>query len=68
MVDLENVQLHGFVYVPFPVSNVSASEQRKGITYNQFIDYNQILDELQKCNTVLEVVQPGQVGVTLRYV
>ena len=51
----------------FRVNNVLAAEQRKGIIYNQLIDYNQILDELQKFDTVLEVVQPGQVGVTLRY-
>ena len=31
----------------FRVNNVLAAEQRKGIIYNQLIDYNQILDELQ---------------------
>ena len=51
----------------FRVNNALAAEQRKGIIYIQLIDYNQILDELQKFDTVLEVVQPGQVGVTLRY-
>lgn len=52
----------------FRIINVCKSEQKHNdIIYNQPIEYNRILEEMQNYSCVLEVVQPGQMGVTLRY-
>lgn len=52
----------------FRITNVSYVEQyEEGIIYNEPINYERILEEIQECDSILEIVQPGQVGVTLRY-
>ena len=52
----------------FRITNVHHNEKEyEGIIYNEFIEYSQILEEIQEYDCILEIVQPGQVGVTLRY-
>lgn len=52
----------------FKIVNVpEVMQSRKGIIYNQMRTYDQVLEELQDYECILEVLQEGQVGVTLRY-
>lgn len=37
------------------------------IIYNDFIEYNTVVEELQLCNCILELIVSGQSGATARY-
>ena len=52
----------------FHVTNVPIELMKKrNIIYNKFQTYDDILSSMQECECILEIVQPGQTGVTLRY-
>lgn len=52
----------------FRINHVAQTEQKyQDIIYNQHVEYREILEELQDYTCILEVLQPGQTGVTLRY-
>ena len=57
--------------IPYMVRlyGVSQSDQccNLGIIYNEFIDYDSIVMELQKSNCILELLREGQNGATSRY-
>lgn len=57
----------GGVKVNFYISGIKASERRKkGIHYNQWLSYKQVLDNIKKSNCIVEVMDGLQEGVTLR--
>lgn len=52
----------------FNIVNVRTKQQtRDGINYNIRNSYDKVLEELQEYECILEVLQEGQSGVTLRY-
>lgn len=42
-------------------------QTRHGINYNKPKVYDEVLEDIQNSKCILEVLQPGQTGVTLRY-
>lgn len=52
----------------FRITKVPTSMQtQKKIIYNDTLSYDEVLKELQEYSCILEILQSGQVGVTLRY-
>lgn len=52
----------------FRITRVKKSEQKyAGIVYSKMVPYQTILEEMKKCNCILEIVSPGMTGATLRY-
>ena len=43
------------------------NDSNESIIYNQWVTYDKSLKEMLKCNCILELLQDGQYGVTLRY-
>lgn len=57
----------GGVKADFYISGIKASERKKkGIHYNQWLSYKQVLDNIKKSNCIVEVMDGLQEGVTLR--
>ncbi|MBK5261008.1 MAG: hypothetical protein JJE17_00355 [Peptostreptococcaceae bacterium] len=51
----------------FFVSGVKkAGKKIKGIHYNQWLTYDEVLVHIQKANCIIEIVNNGQVGCTMR--
>ena len=51
----------------FFISGLEPGEQkRKGIHYNQWLKYRQVLDYISKSNCIVEIMDGNQEGVTLR--
>ena len=51
----------------FYVSHIEAGEGKaKGIHYNEWLSYRQVLEHIQACNCVVEIMDGAQEGVTLR--
>lgn len=51
----------------FFISGIKKNEKRvKGIHYNQWLDYGQVLNYIKKTNCLIEVMDGSQNGVTLR--
>ena len=49
------------------ISGVKSGEKRiRGIHYNQWLSYEQILDNIRRSNCIVEVMDGAQEGVTLR--
>jgi hypothetical protein len=51
----------------FYVFGVKKKERKiKGIHYNQWLSYDEILSDIQKANCIVEILNEGQVGCTMR--
>lgn len=50
----------------FYVTGVQESEQKLPIIYNQTISYREALQRSYNTNCILEIVKPGQTGISLR--
>ena len=44
----------------------SEKEKVKGIHYNQWLEYDQVLDYIKRSNCIVEIMDGAQDGVTLR--
>lgn len=63
-----NVAVQNGALVDFRISRVNDKEKIEGnIKYNRRISYEESLAELQKSKCILDIVQNGQTGTTLRY-
>ena len=52
----------------FSIVNVEDKDKTMdGIDYNVRKSYDEVLNEIQSCECILEILQQGQSGVTLRY-
>ena len=53
----------------FRITDVDVSEQKYKdmITYNQRIEYDEVIKETLKCNCIMDMLSPGHTGVSTRY-
>ena len=51
----------------FILDKVDKENRIEGITYDLYYDYSDMLSEMDKYSCILEILQPGQRGASLRY-
>lgn len=67
IVEIYETLLNGGVKADFYIAGINKKEKRvKGIHYNEWLSYQQVLQHIQECNCIVEVMDMNQRGVTLR--
>lgn len=67
LIDLFNILSDNGCVCDFTINGVEKNAVVQGVKTGRGILYNQVIQEIQSTNCILEVIQQGQNGVTLRY-
>lgn len=67
LVELHNIIVHAHGQTDFHIIGVPKAEKRiDGIFYNKPIDYKEVISRVERTNCIVEIMNPGQSGLTLR--